>query len=441
MKTKSYSNYPQKVGTYFVLIAAMACSSGSEGDETPVPDAQAPSKPTGLVAEGVTQNSLYLYWEPATDNVKVKNYSLYQDNEFLVGSGKASYAITNLEPGKTYTYQIQANDAAGNSSELSDPFDVSTIDKLEAELQYDSGNIETYLRDLIDNVPGSSGNNYKEPTEDNLNQWELVIDAILDDNITEAVEQAVYVNYQIVEFTDTFATPNQVYYILKEFSIRNYYWGTFVFSKTPKSENLVLAAPHILHDQNTGYQAAYVFRQNVAKALYISGAHRCNREEPSSCSGTTSSCSTNYQAYRVSDVPHNVNSAFQRTTEMMFDAWPNSVFVQLHGFDKEPSDPYLIISNGTNKTPQTDYVAQLRDALLDEDNSLTFRIPHINANWTRYAAFDNTQGRYINGSPSPCSVPATNTTGRFVHIEQEKSKLRANESGWAKISNALGKVF
>lgn len=441
MNIKSYNNYLQKVLACFLLIAAMACSSGSEGDDAPAPDVEAPSKPTGLRAENITQNSLYLFWEPATDNVKVKNYSLYQDNEFLVGSGKASYYLSGLEPGKIYTYQIQANDAAGNSSDLSDPFNVSTTDKLEAELQYDSGNIETYLRDLIDNVPGISGNNYKVPSEDNLNQWSLVIDAILDDNIPEAVEQAVYVNYQIVEFTDTFATPNQVYYILREFTVRNNYWGTFVFSKTPKRENLVLAAPHILHDQNTGYQAAYVFRQNVPKALYISGAHRCNREESSSCSGTTRSCSTNLAPYRVSDVPHNVNSVFQRTTEMMFDAWPNSVFVQLHGFGKEPTDPHLIMSNGTNKTPQIDYVAQIRDALLDEDNSLTFKIPHIDANWTRYAAFDNTQGRYINGSPSPCSVPATNTTGRFVHIEQEKSKLRANESGWAKISNALGKVF
>lgn len=441
MKIKSYSNYLQKAGAFLVLVAAIACSSGSEGEETPAPDVEAPSKPIGLVAQEVTQNSLYLYWEPATDNVKVKNYSLYLNNEFLVGSGKTSYALSGLEPGKMYAFQVQANDAAGNSSELSEPLNVSTMDKLEAELQYDSGNIETYLRGFVDNVPGFSGNNYKVPTENDLKQWELIIDALLDDNIQEAVEQAVYLNYQVVEFTDTFSSPNQVFYVLKEFSIRTNYWGTFVFSKTPKRENLVLAAPHVLHDQNTGYQAAYVFRQNVPKALFISGAHRCNREEPAPCSGTTSACSTNYQAYRVSDVPHNVNSMFQKTTEMMFDALPNSVFVQLHGFDKEASDPSLIMSNGTNKTPQIDYVAMLRDALLQEDNSLTFKIPHIDVNWTRYAAFDNTQGRYINGSPNPCSVSATNTTGRFVHIEQERSKLRANETGWAKVSNALEKVF
>ena len=370
----------------------------------------------------------------------MKNYSLYQDNKFLVGSGKASYFLENLIPGTEYTYQVLATDAAGNSSELSSPLNISTMDPLEAELQYDSGNLEDYLGNLLDMVPGISANKYKVPTETDLKQWDLIIDAILDEDITEAVNQAVYLNYQIVEFTDIYSTPNQVYYILKEYDIRLNYWGTYVFSKTPKRKDLVLAAPHVLHDQKTGQQAAYTFRRNVGKALFLSGAHRCDTDESSSCDGTTTSCSTQYAPYRISDVPHNTNSAFQKTTENLFEALPNSVFVQLHGFGKESTDPYVIISNGTNKTPDKDYVVLIKDALLEEDNTLTFKIPHIDINWTRYAALDNTQGRYINGSSDPCSVPATATSGRFIHIEQERSKLRENETGWIKISNALGKV-
>jgi len=441
MKTKSYLKNLLKAYVFLMVMSAASCSSNSDGNAPIEVDSESPSKPTGLVATNVTQRSLDLIWEPATDNVKVKNYWLYQDNEFLVGSGKPSYFLDGLEPGRTYTYQIQANDAAGNASELSDPLEVSTMDLLTAELQYDSGNLEVYLGTLMDAVPGVSGNNYKVPTDNDLDQWGLIIHALLENNIEQAVDQAVYVNYQVVEFTDTESTPNQVYYILKEFSIRTNYWGTFVFSKTPKKQNLVLAAPHILHDQNTGYQAAYVFRQNVAKALFISGAHRCNREEPTDCSGTTKACSNNYAPYRVSDVPHNIYSTFQRTTEIMYDELPGSVFVQLHGFSKEASDPYVIMSNGTNKTPAKDYVSLIKNALLEEDSSLTFKIPHIDVNWTRYAAFDNTQGRFINGSPNPCNVEATNVTGRFVHIEQESSKLRSSKTGWQKVSNALGKVF
>ena len=40
-----------------------------------------------------------------------------------------------------------------------------------------------------------------------------------------------------------------------------------------------------------------------------------------------------------------------------------------------------------------------------------------------------------------CNTSATTTSGRFIHIEQEKSKLREDASVWAKMSNALGSVF
>ena len=424
-----------------LVFAVLSCSSENNGNDESIADTEAPTAPSGLEAKNVGYSSLYLYWNPATDNVKVKNYSLFQDNEYLVGSGKASYYLEGLVPGTNYTYQVLAIDAAGNSSELSSPVNVHTLDPLEAELQFASGNLEEYLGNLLDMVPGISANKYRVPSENDLDRWDEVIDAILDEDIEEAVNQAVYLNYQIVEFTDIYSTPNQVYYILKEYSVQSNYWGTYVFSKTPKTENLVLGAPHVLHDQKTGYQAAYVFRRNVGKALFLSGAHRCDTDEPSLCDGTTESCSSNSQAYRISDVPHNTNSMFQVTTENLYDALPNSVFVQLHGFGKEATDPYVILSNGTNKTPAKDYVVELRDALYEEDNTLTFKIPHIDINWTRFAAFDNTQGRYINGSVSPCSVQATGTTGRFIHMEQERSKLREDESGWLKVSNALGKVF
>lgn len=441
VKRKCFVRSIKAFWSVVLVLMAFSCSSESDGEKVAVPDTEPPSKPLGLEANGITHNSLYLYWYPSEDNVKVKNYSLYQNDEFLVGSGKPTYFLDNLVPGTTYKYQVLATDEAGNSSELSDPLNVSTMDPLEAELQYDSGNLEDYLGSLLDLVPGISANKYKVPTETDLKQWDLVIDAILDEDITEAVNQAVYLNYQIVEFTDIYSTPNQVYYILKEYGIQSNYWGTYVFSKTPKRENLVLAAPHVLHDRKTGHQAAFAFRKNVGKALFLSGAHRCDSSESSSCDGTTKSCSTKYAPYRISDVPHNVNSVFQITTENLYDALPNSVFVQLHGFEKESTDPYVIISNGTDKTPSKDYVVLIRDALLEEDNSLTFKIPHIDTEWTRLAAFDNTQGRYINGSTDPCGTPAVGTTGRFVHIEQERSKLRENETGWLKVSNALGKVF
>ncbi len=99
------------------------------------------------------------------------------------------------------------------------------------------------------------------------------------------------------------------------------------------------------------------------------------------------------------------------------------------------------MSNGTRETPAIDYADLIKEALIEQDNTLTFKLAHKDQNWTRLIGFTNTQGRMINGSPDYCNTSATSTSGRFIHIEQEKSKLRNNEIGWAKMSNALSNVF
>lgn len=296
-----------------VLMLFVACSSSeSNSDDTSAEtDIQAPSSPTGLTADNITQTSVELNWGAASDNVGIQNYSLYQNGSYLASSGQTSYVLSDLEPGKVYEYQVRATDAAGNESTLSEVLKVTTVSAIEAELQYASGNIDAYLRNLINNVPGSGENNYIIPTNDDLELWNQVIDDLLSNNISDAVSKAVDFNYQITEFTDTNLSPNQVFYVLAEYSSQSNYWGIYVFSKTPQKEDLVLMAPHIKYDTNTGFEAVYSFRNNVAKALLLSGTHRCNSTDRSECSGTTSSCGSN-GAYRISDMAHNTNSAFQK---------------------------------------------------------------------------------------------------------------------------------
>ncbi len=306
--------------------------------------------------------------------------------------------------------------------------------------QSTTGDIEDYVGNIIDNAPGSTGDNYIEPNTTQLNSWNTVIDFLLADNLASARSNVTTLNYQITEFTDTSISPNQLFYVLEEKSPQSNYWGTYIFSQTPIRNNLIIQAPHSKFDTNTGKEAIFCFKNTVARAVFINGTHRCNSNSFSSCSGTTSVCGSN-DSYKISDLAHTTTSMFQKTTENIFANISNSVFIQLHGFGKQSTDPYVIMSNGTRETPTTDYAVMIKDALLSEDSTLTFELAHINTSWTRLIGFTNTQGRLINNSSNFCNTSATTSTGRFVHVEQEKSKLRDDENDWIKMSNALSSVF
>jgi len=432
-----------KIYRSLIIVMTMfvgSCSSNGATTEPPQEDTVPPSAPSDLSASNTTITLTELGWTASTDNIGVVSYSIYQDGQALVSIQSTAHTVNGLTANTNYSFKVKARDAAGNKSAFSNTINVQTDDNA-AVLITTTGDIEAYLGDFIDTVPGASGDDYRQPTTGQLNTWNLVIDAILSDDINEAVLRAAEVNCQINEFTDTSMIPNQVFYIVEERSPKSNYWGTYVFSKTPTIDNLVLQAPHIKNDINTGKQAVHCFKNNMAKAVFISGAHRCNNGGASSCSGTTSTCNSGSGPYRISDLAHNTTSVFQKTTENVFNSIANSVFIQLHGFYKRDTDPYVIMSNGTRETPATDYATDLRDALLDEDATLTFKIAHIDTDWNRLIGFTNTQGRLINNSSNPCSTLVTTTTGRFIHIEQERSKLRDNVAGWTKMSNALNTVF
>jgi len=138
---------------------------------------------------------------------------------------------------------------------------------------------------------------------------------------------------------------------------------------------------------------------------------------------------------------HVIDAIWQKTTESVHDNFSDTYFIQLHGFSKQSTDPYVIMSNGTRETPFPDKISELRDFLLIEDNTLTFKIGHLDLTWNRLLGFTNTNGRYINSSINPCNENADETNGRFLHIEQEKTKLRDDSIGWLKMANALSATF
>lgn len=302
----------------------------------------------------------------------------------------------------------------------------------------DTGDVFAEISAIIASMPGHSGNNYSSPNANQLNIWENTLNSLLLGNYSEASNTANTIGYNLVEFLDTTTIPNTTYYILKTNSAN--YWGTYVYNPN-YCRPLVIQSPHPKKDFNTGKEGIHIFKEVEALFFCLSGTSRCNNSSYSSCDGSTSVCSGSSENYRISDLSHNTSTIFQRTTDVLLSKYNNSHFIQLHGFSKLTTDPYVILSNGTQVTPSPDYLSIFKTKLFDEDHLLTFKIAHVDLSWTRLRGFTNTQGRLINSSLDFCNSNATTTNGRFFHVEQEKTKLRDDSIGWNKVANALKNTF
>ncbi|MBK8555679.1 MAG: M4 family metallopeptidase [Lewinellaceae bacterium] len=80
------------------------------------PDTQAPTTPGSLSASGTTQTSTNLSWTASTDNVGVDHYELYVDVGYHRSKFSTSYTVSCPTAATTYSMQVKAFDAAGNSS-------------------------------------------------------------------------------------------------------------------------------------------------------------------------------------------------------------------------------------------------------------------------------------------------------------------------------------
>ncbi|MDA8686255.1 fibronectin type III domain-containing protein, partial [Robiginitalea sp.] len=92
-------------------------------------DSQIPNAVTDLAASNTTDTSIQLDWSASTDNVGVTDYEIYQDGISIANVGTdLTYTVTGLTNATTYTFNVLAQDAAGNSSESSNAVEVTTLD-------------------------------------------------------------------------------------------------------------------------------------------------------------------------------------------------------------------------------------------------------------------------------------------------------------------------
>ncbi|MCH8821852.1 hypothetical protein IID23_05035, partial [Patescibacteria group bacterium] len=126
--TKTVSN-----GSHTLLAKAFD-NAGNVGTSATVlvnisnekPDIQSPSVPTGLKAKAFSSTRIDLTWNASSDNVGVAGYRIYRNTKLIKTTTAKGYRDTKVSAGKTYSYQVAAFDAAGNTSAKSSVVKVGT---------------------------------------------------------------------------------------------------------------------------------------------------------------------------------------------------------------------------------------------------------------------------------------------------------------------------
>ena len=94
----------------------------------PVGDSQPPTQPSGLNAVAASGCRIDLAWSASTDNVGVTGYGIYRDGALIasVGGSTLSFQDTTVTVATTYSYTVDAVDAATLRSPQSTPSTVTT---------------------------------------------------------------------------------------------------------------------------------------------------------------------------------------------------------------------------------------------------------------------------------------------------------------------------
>lgn len=202
---------------------------------------------------------------------------------------------------------------------------------------------------------------------------------------------------------------------------------------------LIVEVPHAFFETHTLDEGLLIFETVNARALIVTGTHRCASDLASSCSGTTGVCAASgSEAFRRSDMAHTEGAFYHAAHVALATHFASDLVVSLHGFSSDGAS----LSNGTTQPVAPDApVARLW-------TSLTQRLPAeliTSCNAFSGAAVDerlcgttNTQGRHINGSSAPCDIAPGGASERFLHLEQSRN-LRDNHQ--ETIAEALKSLF
>lgn len=123
------------VGACVLLTALAGAVPAGSAPRPKQPDRTAPTVPTDLRITAATEDSISVAWTASTDNSgAIHHYVTCYSGWMIPAPGPCIWGppvppaktVTGLVPGKEFTFQVKAVDAAGNESALSSPVTGST---------------------------------------------------------------------------------------------------------------------------------------------------------------------------------------------------------------------------------------------------------------------------------------------------------------------------
>ena len=119
----SYSFAGLSCGTSYSVAVDAFDASGNRSAQVGVivptiacPDIQPPTAPSGLSVGAPGQTSVTVSWSASMDNVGVVGYGAYLNGASVGSTSTPSYTLTALSCATSYTFSVDAVDAAGNRS-------------------------------------------------------------------------------------------------------------------------------------------------------------------------------------------------------------------------------------------------------------------------------------------------------------------------------------
>lgn len=116
------SSAPAITPSSVVVTSSAPQNIAQEKDTTP------PSS-TQLLLQKLTQTSITLTWDDATDNARINTYKIERNGQLVATLSYPADVFTDvdLQPYTAYTYTITAVDSSGNDSKVSSPYTVRTL--------------------------------------------------------------------------------------------------------------------------------------------------------------------------------------------------------------------------------------------------------------------------------------------------------------------------